>query len=95
MEQPTREKFKTRNDVFDEHTNRILFELAGKGHFEEDTLSPLSIGKEANVFTALKDGKKIIIKIYRTNTCDFTKMYDLLRVDPRFPKLNKKRRKVV
>lgn len=90
-----KEKFKTRNDVFDEHTNRLLFELASKGHFEEDTLSPISIGKEANIFSAQKGSKKIIIKIYRVNTADFHRMFQLLRRDPRFPNLANKRRKVV
>ncbi len=92
----TKEKFKTRNDVFDARTNRNLFELSSKGHFEEGSISPISMGKEANVFSAKKkDGKKIIIKIYRVNTADFNRMFDLLRRDPRFPKLTKNRRKVV
>ena len=96
MTRPGKEKFKTRNDVFDEHTNRNLFMLASKGYFEEGSLSPISMGKEANIFSAKKkDGKKIIIKIYRVNTCDFNRMYDLLKGDPRFPKLTKNRREVV
>lgn len=96
MRKSTREAFKTRNDVFDEHTNRNLFVLASKGFFEENTLSPISMGKEANIFYAKrKDGSKLILKIYRVNTCDFTRMFDLLRRDPRFPKLNKNRRKIV
>lgn len=92
---PTREKFKTYKDVFEERTIRNLFELSSKGYFEEDTMSPISIGKEANIFSAKKDGEKIIIKIYRINTCDFNRMYEILRRDPRFPDLTKKRRKVV
>ncbi|MBN2421446.1 serine protein kinase RIO [Candidatus Woesearchaeota archaeon] len=92
----TKERFKTRNDVFDARTDRNIFELSSKGHFEEGTLSPVFIGKEANVFSAkTKEGKKIIIKIYRVNTCDFNRMYELLRMDPRYPKLNKNRRKVI
>jgi RIO kinase 1 len=96
MPQPTREKFKTHNAVFDDHTNRNLFLLAGRGYFEEGSLSPVSMGKEANIFYAKKkDGKKIIIKIYRVNNCDFNRMFDLLKIDPRFPKLTKNRRKVI
>ncbi len=92
----TKERFKTRNDVFDARTNRNLFELSSKGYFEESTISPVSMGKEANIFSAKKkDGSKIIIKIYRVNTCDFNRMFDLLRIDPRFPKLTKNRRKVI
>ncbi len=96
MPKPTREKFKTYKAVFDEKTNRNLFELASKGHFEEGTISPIKIGKEANIFSAKKkDGSKIIIKIYRVNNCDFNRMFDLLKQDPRFPKLTKNRRKIV
>ncbi len=92
----TREKFKTMNDVFDNKTNRNLFELASKGYFEENTLSPIKIGKEANIFSAKKkDGTKIIIKIYRVNTCDFNRMFELLRRDPRFPKISKNKQKIV
>ena len=95
MSKPTREKFKTYGDVFEERTNRHLFELASRSFFEEGSMSPISMGKEANIFSAKKDGKKIIMKIYRLNTCDFKRMYEILRRDPRFPRLTKKRRKVV
>jgi RIO kinase 1 len=95
MRKPTREAFKTRNDVFDERTNRNLFELSSKGYFEDGTLSPISMGKEANIFSAKKGNEKIIIKIYRVNTADFNRMFDLLKRDPRFPKLTKNRRKII
>ncbi len=96
MSRPSKEKFKTFENVFDNHTVRNLFELSGKGYFDNNTLSPIKIGKEANIFSAKKkDGTKIIIKIYRVNTADFNRMFDLLRRDPRFPKLTKNRRRVV
>lgn len=91
----TKEKFKTYENVFDAHTRRNLFELASKGNFDDKTISPIKIGKEANIFSAIKNGKKIIIKIYRVNSCDFNRMYDLLKRDPRYPKLTKNRRKTV
>ncbi|MBU0461079.1 MAG: serine protein kinase RIO, partial [Nanoarchaeota archaeon] len=65
MAKTVREKFKTYGNVFDQFTIRNLFELSSKGYFEE-MKSPISIGKEANIFSAEKqDGTKIIVKIYR------------------------------
>ncbi|PIN69194.1 serine protein kinase RIO, partial [Candidatus Woesearchaeota archaeon CG11_big_fil_rev_8_21_14_0_20_43_8] len=74
-----KEKFKTYGDVFDNFTNRVLFKLMSQEHFEEDTLSPISIGKEANVFSAkTKDGEFVVVKIYRLETCDFTRMFEYI-----------------
>ncbi len=91
------ERFKTLNDVFDQFTIRNLFVLSTKDHFVEDTLSPLSIGKEANIFTAAaKDGDhRVVIKIYRLETCDFNNMYGYLALDPRYASLKKKKREVI
>ena len=69
----TREKFKTYKNVFDNFTDRNIFKLSSQGHFDQME-SPLFIGKESNVFTALKDNKRIIVKIYRLETCDFNRM---------------------
>ncbi len=91
----TREKFKTRNDVFDQRTIRNLFVLDSKGFFDQHSLSPVSIGKEANIFAANSKNGRVIVKIYRVETCDFNRMYDYIKYDPRFPKLTNKRRKVV
>ena len=53
----------------------------------------ISVGKESNIFSALtKEGKKVIVKIYRLETCDFGRMYNYIRGDPRFVNLKKKRR---
>lgn len=95
MAKISREKWKVYGNVFDEFTLRNLFKLASQGHFE-DLQSPVSIGKEANIFTALKkDGKRVIVKIYRLQTADFNRMYDYIRTDPRFQSLRKQRRKVI
>lgn len=90
----TREKFKTWGNVFDQHTERVIFRLISQGHFD-GLQSPVSIGKEANIFTALKGDKKIIVKIYRLESCDFNRMYDYIRYDPRYIGLKKKRRKII
>ena len=84
MAKITREKFKTWGNVFDQFTLRNLFELGSKGHFLE-LKSPISIGKEANVFSAeTKDKGLIVAKIYRLETCDFNRMYDYIKYDARY-----------
>ena len=88
------ERFKTLNGVFDSFTDRTLFSLQGKGAFDE-LVSPLKVGKESNVFTAVKDKKKVIVKIYRMQNCDFNKMYDYIRKDPRYEFLKKQRRSII
>lgn len=91
----SKEKFKTYGDVFDQRTLRALFKLACQGHFDE-LKSPISIGKESNVFSAVKkDGSLVCVKIYRVNTCDFNKMYNYIYADPRFMGLKKQKAKVI
>ena len=77
----TKAKFKTYKNVFDNFTDRNIFKLASQGHFDY-LESPLFIGKESNVFTAVKDNKRVIVKIYRLETCDFNRMYDYIKYDP-------------
>ncbi len=89
------EKFKTEHGVFDNFTSQTLFKLASDGHFIGLT-SPISIGKESNVFAAeTARGKLVAVKIYRLETCDFNRMYDYIKYDPRFIGLIKRRRKVI
>jgi RIO kinase 1 len=90
----SKEKWKVWGNVFDEFTFRTLFKLASQGHFEE-LKSPVSIGKESNVFSAKTDDGKIIVKIYRLETCDFNRMYDYIKYDPRYVNLKKQKRKIV
>ena len=94
MAKITREKFKSYQNVFDDFTNRNLFKLISQGHFE-GLISPVFIGKEANVFTAKKGDKQVIVKIYRLETCDFNKMYDYIKEDPRYLNLKGKKRKII
>jgi len=90
-----REKFKTKHDVFDEFTNRTIFKLITEGHFR-GLESPINIGKESNVFSALtEEGNRIIVKIYRLETCDFNIMYNYIKDDPRYDNLKNKKRKVI
>ncbi|MAG91091.1 serine/threonine protein kinase [Candidatus Woesearchaeota archaeon] len=90
-----KEDFKTKHSVFDEYTNRTIFKLISQGHFE-GLESPISIGKESNVFSALKkDSSKVIVKIYRLETCDFNRMFEYIRDDSRFPYLKRGKRKII
>jgi len=91
----TKNKFKVMHNVFDNFTNRTLFKLISEGHFK-GLESPISVGKESNIFSALtKNNKRVIVKIYRLETCDFNRMYDYIKADPRFSKLRRKKRKII
>lgn len=93
---PTRakEKFRTYHGVFDEFTNRTIFKLITEGHFD-GIIGPLSTGKEAMVFQAKKGNSKVAVKVYRLENCDFNRMYDYIKYDPRFLDLKKQKRKVI
>ncbi|TAL57145.1 MAG: serine protein kinase RIO [Nanoarchaeota archaeon] len=95
MAKITREKFKTQDDVFDRFTQDTIRKLIGQNQFEEDSFSPLFIGKESNVFKAQSKHGPVIVKIYRLQTADFNKMYSYIKNDPRYTKLRKQRRNVV
>ena len=88
------ERFKTLQGVFDEFTNRTLFELESRGVFDE-LLSPLKVGKESNVFIAKKGKNLIIVKIYRIQACDFKRMYNYIGKDTRYEYLKQKRRDII
>lgn len=94
MAKIAREKFKTMGNVFDLHAEGIIFKLISEGHFD-GLESPISKGKEANIFTALKAGKRVIVKIYRLETCDFNRMYDYIKYDTRYLHLKGKKRFII
>jgi len=85
---------KTFKDVFDNFTNVTILKLISKGHLD-GLESPISIGKEANIFSAMAQGERVMAKIYRINVVDFNKLFEYLRADPRYPGLDRNRRKVV
>jgi len=88
------ERFKTVKGVFDEFTNRTLFELESRKVFDE-LVSPLFVGKESNVFIARKGEKKLIVKIYNMQNSNFNKMYDYIRKDSRYQFLRNHRRQIL
>jgi len=89
-----KEKFKTMHSVFDEFTNRTLFKLISEGYFD-GLESTIAVGKEANIFSALGSKGRVMVKIYRLETCDFNKMYDYLKDDPRYVGLKGKKREII
>ncbi len=91
----SREEWKTYNNVFDQHSNRIIFELSSQKYFKELT-SQIALGKEANVFIATRhDGTKIIVKIYRLENKNFNNMFYYINADPRFSGIENQKRKIV
>ena len=90
-----REDQKVRHNVFDDFTNRTIYKLITEGYIE-GLESPLFIGKESNVFTARhKDTTRVIVKIYRLESCDFNRMFDYIKADPRYHSLKKRRRNTI
>jgi len=88
------ERFRTIKGVFDEFTNRNLFELQSRGKFDE-LIGPIFVGKESNVFLASKGDEKVIVKIYRVQNCDFNHMFDYIKQDPRYEYLKKNKRQII
>ncbi|MGV8162019.1 MAG: serine protein kinase RIO [Candidatus Nanoarchaeia archaeon] len=91
----SREEWKIYNNVFDQHTNRRIFELSSQGYFKE-LQSPIALGKEANVFLAVRnDGTHMVVKIYRLENKNFNNMYYYISADPRFTGIENQKRKIV
>ncbi|MAG38921.1 serine/threonine protein kinase [Candidatus Woesearchaeota archaeon] len=89
-----KDEWKVYKNVFSEFSLRTLFKLSSEGHFEE-LISPIFIGKEANIFSASSKKGDIIIKIYRLENCNFNKMYQYISADPRYKKIKRNRRDII
>jgi RIO kinase 1 len=91
----SRAEWKVYGNVFSKHSRDLLFSMSAQGYFEE-LESTISVGKEANIFTAkTKHDDRVIVKIYRLENCNFSKMYHYLSQDPRYTSLNKKTRLII
>ena len=88
------ERFKTMHDVFDEFTNRTIFKLISEDYFD-GLESTVAVGKEANIFSALGPKGRVMVKIYRLEVCDFNRMYDYIKDDPRYAGLKGKKREII
>lgn len=85
---------KVKGDVFDTRTLMNLYALASKGVI--DALGgEISTGKEANLFYAIREGQKLVIKIYRITTSNFQAMQDYMHGDPRFGNIKGTKRAVI
>ena len=86
-----KEIFKVYKNVFDEKTIRAIWKLITERKFE-GLESPIKIGKESNVFTALtKNNERVAVKIFRINPSSFFTMSKYLSMDPRFRKVKSRR----
>ncbi|WP_297469773.1 serine protein kinase RIO [Thermococcus sp.] len=89
------ELYKIANEVFDRTTKETLAYLHRRGKIEE-LYGVISTGKEANVFAGVdSEGKKIAVKIYRTYTTEFRRIWEYLAGDPRIGYLPKDMRKLI
>jgi len=89
------ELYKIANEVFDKTTKETLAYLHRRGKIGE-LLGVISTGKEANVFAGVDgDGNRIAVKIYRTYTTEFRRIWEYLAADPRVGYLPKDMRKLV
>ncbi len=79
-----KEFLKAYKNVFDSYTINSIWNLITQRKIE-GLESPIKIGKESNVFSALtKDNERLALKVYRINSCDFFKMSRYLSMDKRF-----------
>ena len=89
-----KEEWKTYKDVFDQFSERNLYKLILNKTID-GLDSPLSIGKEANLFTARKGEEVVVVKMYRLSTCDFNRMYEYLSADPRSLGVKRSHRQII
>jgi RIO kinase 1 len=98
MARITHERWKIKENVFDQFTIKDIIKMTKQQHFDH-LVSPISIGKEANIFSAVKREKDHeeyrIVKIYRLESCNFNKMYDYIKHDPRYFSIKRQRRQVI
>ena len=89
------ELYKIVNEVFDRTTKETLAYLHRRGKIEA-LYGVISTGKEANVFAGVDaEGERVAVKIYRTYTTEFRRIWEYLAADPRIGYLPKDMRKLV
>lgn len=90
-----KEEWKVYGNVFSKHSIDLLFKMSSQGYFEE-LESTISVGKEANIFSAItKSDERIIAKIYRLENCNFNQMYSYLKDDRRYLSVKRNSRLVI
>ncbi len=91
----SKEKFKVKEGVFDNFTIKTLQFFDAKGFFELESISPLFLGKESNVFVGKGNNGYVAIKVYCLENCDFNRMYDYIKFDSRFKGVKRKKRDII
>jgi len=87
-------EFKIFHGVFDERTLLTLYKLLNKTKITAESL--IKEGKESVILSGLTPEKKwVAIKVYRTEACEFKKIWRYLVGDPRFKSLKKRKRSIV
>ncbi len=86
----------TVEEVFDQTTRLIVFDLLNSGIFYELN-GAVSSGKEAKVYWATnREGKDLAVKIYLTSSAEFKKgMLKYIEGDPRFKNVKKDTRSLI
>ena len=80
--------------VFDERTLMTLYRLLNKNYISVESM--LEEGKESVVLSGITKQKEwVAIKVYRTEACDFKKIWKYLVGDPRFSGISKRTRTLV
>lgn len=88
------ELFKTVEGVLDTSTMMVLYELENRGYFNK-LLGVVSTGKEANIYWGVSDEGDVAVKVYRTATLDFKKIWIYIIGDQRFSNIKKSTRKMM
>ncbi|MCW4003978.1 MAG: serine protein kinase RIO [Candidatus Bathyarchaeota archaeon] len=86
----------TVEEVFDQATRMVVFEMLNNGIFYELN-GVVSSGKEARVYWATdKEGKDLAVKIYLTSSAEFKKgMLKYIEGDPRFQGVKRDTRSLI
>lgn len=83
--------FKVYKNVFDQKAIEAIWWLMTHKKIE-GLESPIKIGKESNIFSALtKSNERVAVKIFRVNSGSFFKMSKYLAMDTRFRKVGSNR----
>lgn len=92
------EDLETVEAVLDKRTAMVLYGLINRGYLD-GMKGVVSSGKEANVYwaTVERDGetRDLAVKIYRTSTMDFKRIWLYIKGDPRFSSVKKGTRSLV
>ena len=90
-------RHKTEGGVFSYATLESVGKLGSKG-FIDQIKGPIATGKEADVFLGMRDGRKIVIKIFRFSSASYFKKPTVLQYilgDERFRKVKRSPRDLI